>query len=142
MFPFLWQIIAPTYIQRDRTFLYESQFGLKCIFLQYLCTLCNRLMHTPKVGWTYLSLWQNSTLPSHHIFFNFLIFLVNKVSDFDHYCLTSFMVQWLRLLAVDWLIVGSNSSLVMFFSYFFSKGIKNWIKIWWEGRVEFCQRLR
>ena len=142
MFPFLWQIIAPTYIQRDRTFLYESQFGLKCIFLQYLCTLCNRLMHTPKVGWTYLSLWQNSTLPSHHIFFNFLIFLVNKVSDFDHYCLTSFMVQWLRLLAVDWLIVGSNPSLAMFFSYFFSKGIKNWIKIWWEGRVEFCQRLR
>ena len=122
MFPFLWQIIAPTYIQRDRTFLYESQFGLKCIFLQYLCTLCNRLMHTPKVGWTYLSLWQNSTLPSHHIFFNFLIFLVNKVSDFDHYCLTSFMVQWLRLLAVDWLIVGSNSH--VFFIYFLRRNKK------------------
>ena len=46
-------------------------------------------------------------------FSTFLIFLGNKFSDFDLYSHMSFVVQWLRLFAVDWLILGLKPNLFL-----------------------------
>ena len=80
-----------------------------------------RLGKSTKVGWLLLDSWQTSTSPIHHIFIQFFVPFGLHSLRFWYYISKSFVVQWLRLLAMDWLIVGSNHGLVIFFSFFFSK---------------------
>ena len=90
-----------------------------------------------KVGWLLLDSWQNSTPPIHHIFIQFFVpFVLHNLRFWCYFC-KSFEVQWLRPLALDWLMVGSNPSLAIFFSFFFPKRNKKLNKnvMNWRGRI-------
>ena len=83
--------------------------------------------------------WQNSTPRIHQFLIQFLVPFVLHNLRFWYYFSKSFVVQWLRLLPFDWLIVASNPSLAILFFFLSPKEQKNWIKMWWIGGVEFCQ---
>ena len=57
----------------------------------------------------------------HYIFIQFFVPFGLHSLRFWSYISKSFVVQWLRLLAMDWLIMGSNPGLAIFFSFFFPK---------------------
>ena len=92
-----------------------------------------------KVGWLLLDGWRILTPPIHHIFIQFFVhFVLHKLRFCCYFC-KSILIQWLRLLALDWLIVGSNPGLDIFFFFFLSKRNRKLIKnviIW---GVESCQ---
>ena len=88
-------------------------------------------IQAPKVSWVLLDSWQNSTLPIHHIFFNFLFLGVFIFSDFD---LASLRVLWsnamVKAIYIGYGLIDCRfeSRPRHFFHFSFPKRAKNWVK--------------